>query len=88
MTFVIELVALAVVLAVAFLFVLFRASWRVAEPDEALILSGIRTGQRPDGVGESMGFRIITGRGTLVAPGITKVRKLSLAAHESEITVP
>jgi flotillin len=88
MTFVIELIALAVVLAVAFLFVLFRASWRVAEPDEALILSGIRTGQRPDGVGESMGFRIITGRGTLVAPGITKVRKLSLEAHESEITVP
>ena len=35
-----------------------------------------------------MGFRIITGRGTLVLPGVTKVRKLSLEAHESEITVP
>jgi flotillin len=67
---------------------LFRAAWRVAEPDEALIISGFRSSQRPDGVGESMGFRIVTGRGRLVAPGITKVRRLSLEAHESEIDVP
>ena len=53
------------------LVLLFRAAWRVAEPDEALIVSGFRTSQRPDGVGESMGFRIVTGRGCLVAPGIT-----------------
>ena len=70
------------------LVLLFRAAWRVAEPDEALIVSGFRTSQRPDGVGESMGFRIVTGRGCLVAPGITKVRRLSLEAHESEIGVP
>ena len=66
---------------------LVRAAWRVAEPDEALIISGFRTSQRPNGVGESMGFRIVTGRGCLVAPGITKVRRLSLEAHESEIAV-
>ena len=54
------------------LVLLFRAAWRVAEPDEALIVSGFRTSQRPDGVGESMGFRIVTGRGCLVAPGITQ----------------
>jgi uncharacterized membrane protein YqiK len=65
---------------------LIRAAWRVAEPDEALIVSGFRT-SRPDGVGESMGFRIVTGRGCLVAPGITKVRRLSLEARESEIGV-
>ena len=70
------------------LVLLFRAAWRVAEPDEALIISGFRSSQRPDGVGESMGFRIVTGRGRLVAPGITKVRRLSLEAHESEIGVP
>jgi uncharacterized membrane protein YqiK len=35
-----------------------------------------------------MGFRIITGRGALIMPGITKVRTLSLEAHESEIQVP
>jgi len=70
------------------LVLLFRAAWRVAEPDEALIISGFRTSERPDSVGESMGFRIVTGRGCLVAPGITRVRRLSLEAHESEIGVP
>ncbi|MFZ0179028.1 MAG: SPFH domain-containing protein, partial [Candidatus Dormiibacterota bacterium] len=70
------------------LLLLFRAAWRVAEPDEALIISGFRTSERPGGVGESMGFRIVTGRGCLVAPGITRVRRLSLEAHESEIGVP
>jgi flotillin len=68
--------------------VVFRISWRVAEPDEALIISGFRTSERPDGVGESMGFRIVTGRGCLIVPGVTKVRRLSLEAHESQISVP
>jgi flotillin len=67
---------------------LFRMAWRVAEPDEALIISGFRTGDRADGVGESMGFKIVTGRGCLIMPGVTKVRRLSLEAHESEMQVP
>jgi flotillin len=70
------------------LVLLFRLSWRIAEPDEALIVSGLRTSERPSGVGESMGFRIVTGRGSLVIPGVHKVRTLSLEAHESEIQVP
>jgi len=70
------------------LFLVFRLAWRIAEPDEALIISGFRSSQRPEGVGESMGFRIVTGRGALIMPGITKVRTLSLEAHESEIQVP
>ena len=79
-----------ILLLVLFIFftLLFRAAWRVAEPDEALIISGFRTSERPDGVGESMGFRIVTGRGCLVFPGLTKVRRLSLEAHESQIQVP
>ncbi len=77
-----------IIAALVMIVLLFRAAWRVAEPDEALIISGFRTSQRPDGVGESMGFRIVTGRGCVVAPGITKVRRLSLEAHESEIGVP
>ncbi len=82
-------VILGIVLGALLLIALiFKAAWRVAEPDEALIISGFRSSQRPDGVGESMGFRIVTGRGRLVAPGITKVRRLSLEAHESEIDVP
>src|SRR5437660_12756175 len=80
------LIGLAAV--VVFFTLLFKISWRVAEPDEALIISGFRTSEHPEGVGESMGFRIVTGRGCLVSPGITKVRRLSLEAHESEIQVP
>ena len=82
---VILVVILAILLAV---FLVFRASWRVAEPDEALIISGLRANARPAGTGESMGFNIVTGRGALILPGLTKVRRLSLEAHESEITVP
>jgi uncharacterized membrane protein YqiK len=79
------IIAVAVLIAIA---IVFRVAWRVAEPDEALIISGFRTDERPEGVGESMGFRIVTGRGCLVAPGLTKVRSLSLEAHESQIQVP
>jgi uncharacterized membrane protein YqiK len=72
---------------VAVLVLLFWLSWRVAEPDEAMIISGFRTGDHTE-AGESMGFRIVTGRGTIALPGLTKVRRLSLEAHESQIVVP
>ena len=77
-----------VVLAILFAVLLFRMSWRIAEPDEALIISGFRPHGPPEGAGESMGFRIVTGRGAFVIPGVTMVRTLSLEAHESEISVP
>ena len=77
-----------VVVAVVFLVVLFRMSWRIAEPDEALIISGFRSRSALDGPAGTLGFRIVTGRGAFVIPGITKVRTLSLEAHESEIQVP
>jgi flotillin len=84
----VALVALLVVvlLVIAGVVILFRLSWRVAEPDEALIISGFRSGSGPETA--RMGFRIVTGHGTLVIPFLTKVRTLSLEAHESEITVP
>ena len=34
---------------------IFRLMWRVAEPNEALIISGLREHDTPDGVGESLG---------------------------------
>ena len=78
-----------VVVALLLLVVLFKTAWRVAEPDEALIISGPGGGKSPAGVaGESMHFKIVTGGGTLVVPGLSKVRALSLMAHEREITVP
>jgi uncharacterized membrane protein YqiK len=75
------------VVVLIFSLIVLWMSWRVAEPDEALIISGFRTASHGD-AGESMGFRIVTGRGSLVMPGLTKVRRLSLEAHESQIVVP
>jgi uncharacterized membrane protein YqiK len=81
-----EVLIAIVVAAVILGFVLFRAMWRVAEPNEALIISGFR--HRPaDGATESMGFKIVTGHGTLVVPGIQVVRKLSLDLNEAELAV-
>ena len=82
------IVAGGIILVVTVLVLLFRMSWRIAEPDEALIISGFGARGRTAGIDESMGFRIVTGRGAFVVPGLTKVRTLSLEAHESEITVP
>ncbi len=63
----------------------FKAMWRVAEPNEALVISGSK--HRTEGLGEGMGFRIVTGRGTLVLPGVQAVRKLSLDLNETELSV-
>ncbi|MFG3344110.1 flotillin family protein [Streptomyces sp. NPDC048018] len=75
----------AVVGAVAFLIALFKLMWRVAEPNEALIISG--SNHKTEGLGEGMGFRIVTGRGTLVMPGVQAVRKLSLDLNETQLSV-
>lgn len=71
--------------AIIILIGVFKLMWRVAEPNEALIISG--STHRPEGLGEGMGFRIVTGRGTLVIPGVQAVRKLSLDLNETELSV-
>jgi flotillin len=71
------------------LIILLKMVWRIAEPDEALIISGPARGHTAGGAaGESMRFKIVTGGATQVIPGLSKVRALSLMAHESEISVP
>jgi uncharacterized membrane protein YqiK len=67
--------------------VLFKLMWRVAEPNEALIISGLREHTPSDSVGESLGFKIVTGRGTLVIPGVQTVRRLSLDLREAELAI-
>ncbi|WP_035847161.1 SPFH domain-containing protein [Kitasatospora azatica] len=71
--------------AVLVIIVIFKLCWRVAEPNEALIISGSK--HRTEGLGEGLGFRVVTGRGTLVTPGVQVVRKLSLDLNESELDV-
>ncbi|MPY60766.1 SPFH domain-containing protein [Streptomyces spongiae] len=82
---VVGVVAGAAVLALIFIVVVFKLMWRVAEPNEALIISGSK--HRTEGLEEGMGFRIVTGRGTLVLPGVQAVRKLSLDLNETELSV-
>src|SRR5438094_7810217 len=66
--------------------IIFKAMWRVAEPNEALVISGLRE-RMPDGVAESLGFKIVTGKGTLVMPGVQAVRRLSLDLREAELAI-
>jgi uncharacterized membrane protein YqiK len=84
--FSVAVIAGLVVVAFVLLVVIFRAMWRVAEPNEALIISGLH--HKPnEATGESLGFKIVTGRGTLVIPGVQVVRRLSLDLRESELVI-
>ncbi|HEY8721415.1 SPFH domain-containing protein [Pengzhenrongella sp.] len=62
---------------------IFRSMWKVAEPNEALIISGLRAGDP----GSALGFKVVTGRGTLVFPGVQTVRRLSLDISEAALEV-
>ncbi|MGW0758603.1 SPFH domain-containing protein [Streptomyces sp. NPDC002814] len=85
MPMVVGVVAGVALVAVLVVIGLFKLMWRVAEPNEALIISGSK--HRTEGLEEGMGFRIVTGRGTLVLPGVQAVRKLSLDLNETELSV-
>ncbi|WP_425343356.1 SPFH domain-containing protein [Pseudofrankia saprophytica] len=62
--------------------------WRVAEPNEALIISGLRARKSPaDSVVESLGFKIVTGKGVLVLPGVQTVRKMSLDLRAAQLGI-
>src|SRR5690349_23754649 len=80
-------VAIAVVVAIIVLIVLFKMVWRVAEPNEALIISGLGAKSKPiDGV-DSLGFKIITGKGTSVLPGFQTARRLRLDSRAANLQV-
>src|SRR5436305_8199294 len=61
--------------------------YRVAEPNEALIISGWRAHHGPEGDAAGLGFKIVVGKGAYVLPGFQKVRRLSLDIHEAELDV-
>src|SRR5881392_798798 len=61
--------------------------YKVAEPNEALIISGLRAHHRPEGDAAGLGFKIVVGKGAFYVPGFQKVRRLSLDIHEAELDV-
>ena len=77
----------AAVIAIIVAVIIFKAMWRVAEPNEALIISGLRHQNATDELQESLGFKIITGKGTLVFPGVQVVRRLSLDLREADLAI-
>jgi uncharacterized membrane protein YqiK len=62
-----------------------KLMWKVAEPNEALIISGLTRGTLE--TREGMDFKIVTGKGALVFPGLQTVRTLSLTLNETELKV-
>src|SRR5437660_3505510 len=81
------IVGAVVVGALLLSFIIFKLMWRVAEPNEALVISGLRQQPGRDEVGESLGFKIVTGKGTLVVPGVQTVRRLTLDLREAELAI-
>src|SRR3954454_9648058 len=59
--------------------------YKVAEPNEALIISGVRAHHGPEGDAAGLGFKIIVGKGAFYIPFLQKVRHLSLDIHEAEL---
>jgi flotillin len=83
-------VVIALVVAVGLVAGLIKLTWRVAEPNEALVISGagavggVLSGQ---GDAETPSYKIAVGKGALVLPGLQAVRKLSLNAKKADLTV-
>ncbi|MDX6474201.1 MAG: flotillin, partial [Gaiellaceae bacterium] len=83
-------VVVALVVAVGLVAGLIKLTWRVAEPNEALVISGagavggVMSGQ---GDAETPSYKIAVGKGALVLPGLQTVRKLSLNAKKADLTV-
>ena len=77
----------AVVVGILLLALVLKALWRVAEPNEALIISGFRARSSPGDSADSMGFKIVTGKGTLVLPGFQAARRLSLDTRGANLQV-
>src|SRR5919112_1697597 len=73
--------------ALVALLIIFRMVWRVAEPNEALIISGLGAHSSVEQVNETLGFKIVVGRGTAVLPGFQTVRRLPLDIRATPLTV-
>ncbi|GAA0383506.1 flotillin family protein [Microbispora corallina] len=76
----------AIVVALIVLILVFKAVWRVAEPNEALIISGLGAHTKNE-LADSLGFKIVTGKGTAVLPGFQNARRLRLDSRATNLQV-
>src|SRR5919197_959291 len=56
--------------------------YKVAEPNEALIISGARAHHGPEGDAAGLGFKIVVGKGAFYIPGLNTVRRRFLDQEE------
>jgi uncharacterized membrane protein YqiK len=75
-----------IIVALVVVILLFKAFWRVAEPNEALIISGLGARGHGDAL-DSLGFKIITGKGAAVLPGFQTSRRLRLDTRSANLQV-
>jgi flotillin len=82
-------VVIAAICAVGFvaLIIIFKLVWRVAEPNEALIISGLGARSKNIETADSLGFKIVSGKGTLVLPGFQSSRRLRLDSRAANLEV-
>jgi len=69
------------------LLIILWSLYKVAEPNEALIISGLGARVQRTETADSMGFKIITGRGALLLPGFQTARRLSLDTRGTNLQV-
>src|SRR3954470_10578484 len=79
--------AVGALVGIIILIIIFKAIWRVAEPNEALIISGLGARAHNRDTAESLGFKMTTGKGTLVPPRFQTCRRLSLDTRVSTLEV-
>ncbi|MFG1873518.1 SPFH domain-containing protein [Sphaerisporangium sp. NPDC049003] len=75
-----------VVFLLVVVILVFKAVWRIAEPNEALIISGLGAHTKNE-LADSLGFKIITGKGAAVLPGFQTARRLRLDSRATNLQV-
>lgn len=81
-----SMIAMASLVAAALVLVMFKMSYKVAEPSEALIVTGFGA-RTTTAAGDALSFKVVVGRGVAVLPGFQTVRTLQLAAQGTELLV-
>lgn len=80
-------VAVGTVVLVLVLAIAWKVAWRAPAPDEALIISGLGAEEYIRDTAETVPFKIATGKGTIVLPGIQTCRRLSLRTRAVDLDV-